>query len=65
VGDFFVLIQNYENNDAYNAKILKYGINRSDSRFWETYDWFKEYFNKDEPTNAALYDLNRYWHRAF
>lgn len=65
LGDFFDLIQNYENNDAYNAKILKYGINRSDSRFWETYDWFQEYFNKDEPTNAALYDLNRYWHRAF
>ncbi len=34
-------------------------------RFWETYDWFQEYFNKDEPINAALYDLNRYHQRAF
>ncbi len=65
LGDFFDLIQNYEDNDVYNAKVLKYGINRSDGRFWETYDWFQEYFNKDEPINAALYDLNRYHQRAF
>jgi len=65
LGDFFDLIQNYEDNALYNAKVLKYGINRSDKRFWETYDWFQEYFNNDEPMDAALYDLNRYYQRAF
>ena len=65
LGDFFDLIQNYEDNDVYNAKVLKYGINRSDGRFWETYDWFQEHFNKAEPINGALLDLNRYHQRAF
>jgi len=65
LGDFFDLIQNYNDNDFYNAKILKYGINRSDERFWETYDWFQEYCDKSETINGGLLDLNRYYPIAF
>jgi hypothetical protein len=63
--DFFDLLQNYDGSDAYNAKIKKYGINRSDERFWGMYDWFQESFDKTEPIDAGLYDLNRYYYKVF
>ena len=63
--DFFDLIRNYDGTNVYKEKIKKYGINRSDERFWDEYDWFQENFNAAEPIDAGLYDLNRYYHQAF
>ena len=42
----------------------KYGINRSDDRFWETYDWFQQRALADEPVRGGLFDLNRYYSLA-
>jgi hypothetical protein len=63
--DFFDLIKNFEKNEKYFTKIKKYFISRDSDRFWETYDWFQEHFNKSNPTEAGLYDLNRYYRSIF
>lgn len=62
--DFFDMVQNYDGSDIYVKKIMKYGINRANSNFWEEYDWFQSNFNKQEPIESGLYDLNRYYHLA-
>ncbi len=63
--DFFDLLQNYDRTPAYNAKIEKYFISRSNKEFWSTFDWFQNHFNESDPLNAGLYDLNRYFSKGF
>jgi len=59
--DFFDLLNNFDGSDEYEAKIAKYFVGRDDENFWETFDWFQNDFNKSDPLNAGLYDLNRYF----
>ncbi len=63
--DFFDLLANFDGSPAYRAKFERYGVNRSDGRFWELYDWFQAAADKADPVNAGLYDLNRYASKAF
>ncbi|RLA69195.1 MAG: peptidylprolyl isomerase [Epsilonproteobacteria bacterium] len=63
--DFYDMIANFDGSDTYKAKIHKYFISRSDEKFWETFDWFQNYFNESEPLTAGLYDLNRYYSKPF
>lgn len=62
--DFFNLITNYDGSDYYRAKFLKYAVTRADNDFWENYDWFQEAFYKQNPHQAGLFDLNRYYYRV-
>ena len=63
LGDFFEIIKNFDGSDEYIQRFEKYYIQRSNKDFWQTYDWFQEYFNKTEPITSGLYDLNRYYYR--
>ncbi|MDO9207141.1 MAG: fatty acid cis/trans isomerase [Sulfuricurvum sp.] len=65
IGDFLNLMGHFDGSKSYKAKLNKYGINRSNPKFWETYEWFQNHFNEAEPVEAGLYDLNRYYHQAF
>ena len=38
----------------------RYGIRRTDARFWSTSDWLREDFRRARPIEAGLYDLGRY-----
>ena len=58
--EFFDVLKNYDGSSYYNQKIEKYFMSRSNPKFWETFDWFQNYFNKKEPLQSGLYDLNRY-----
>jgi hypothetical protein len=62
--DFIDLLAHFEDTPKDINRLAKYGINRADDRFWETYDWFQQRFNKDEPVRGGLFDLNRYYYRA-
>ena len=64
VPDLFDVLENYDGSKAYSAKFDAYGINRSDPRFWETYDWFQQQLDEADPLRAGLYDLNRYYSLA-
>ena len=59
--DFFDMLKNFEDNEVYLAKIQKYAISRSHKDFWKYFDWFQDRFYEDDPLNAGLYDLNRYY----
>jgi hypothetical protein len=62
--DFFDLLANFKKTPENMARLAKYGINRADERFWETYDWFQQRFMADEPVRGGLFDLNRYYYDA-
>jgi hypothetical protein len=64
--DFFDLLTNLGDfSGGEGAKRFnKYGINRANKNFWEHYDWFQERFNRDQPVQSGLFDLNRYYHEA-
>ncbi|MBL0707598.1 MAG: fatty acid cis/trans isomerase [Sulfurimonas sp.] len=62
--EFFDVLKNFKKNKVYKEKILKYFILRSDKNFWEAFDWFLDYFNRYDPINAGLFDLNRYYKSA-
>jgi hypothetical protein len=62
--DFIDLLEHYDESPRNLARMAKYGVNRSDERFWESYDWFQKRFNEDEPVLGGLFDLNRYYYRA-
>jgi hypothetical protein len=65
LADFFDLIANFDGSDIYMKKIEKYFISRSHPKFWETFDWFQRDFEKSEPLEAGLYDLNRYFRKGW
>ena len=46
-------------------RLRNYSVNRADDDFWEHYDWLQARFNSDKPVEAGLFDLNRYYYKAF
>ncbi len=64
--DFFDLLTNLGilTDEEVSERFHKYGVNRANKDFWEHYDWFQERFNKDQPVQSGLFDLNRYYHEA-
>ena len=62
--DFFDLLGHFDGGPDSRARLARYGINRSDERFWDAYDWFQKRFLEDDPVRGGLFDLNRYYHRA-
>ena len=63
--EFFDVIENFDGSDKYKVKFKKYFISRDDPDFWKTFDWFQNDFNRKDPVNAGLFDLNRYYDRAW
>ena len=63
--DFFDMMHNYDGSQIYINKLLKYGVYRGDENFWKIYDWFQKRFLEDNPSEAGLFDLNRYYHKVF
>jgi len=60
---FFNLLINYKNDD--DVKLSKYFILRDNKNFWEVFDWFQNEFNKQQPINSGIFDLNRYFKKSF
>lgn len=65
MSDFIGLLKNYRGSDDDIEKLRKYGINRSADNFWEVFDWFQDRFLESDPLHAGLFDLNRYYYKAF
>ncbi len=62
--DFLKLLSSKKIEDKDIERFISYGINRSNPKFWEEYDWFQERFYKDQPVQAGRFDLNRYYPTA-
>ena len=63
--DFFDLVANFDGTEKDINRFKKYLVSRSSSRFWETFDWFQDQFNKEDPVQTGLYDLNRYYRKVW
>jgi hypothetical protein len=58
--DQYVAIDSFA---QYDALLDKYGMRRSNPRFWQTADWFQAKYRHDAPIEAGVFDLNRYQNR--
>jgi hypothetical protein len=63
--DFFELLAHFKKSQRDAERLAKYGVNRAEDRLWDSYDWFQQRFYEDEPVNAGLFDLNRYYYNAY
>ncbi len=65
--DFFDILVNIDKIGLFagRQRLDKYFINRADKDFWAHYDWFQDRFNKEQPVHSGLFDLNRYFHKAW
>ncbi|MDD5167320.1 MAG: fatty acid cis/trans isomerase, partial [Syntrophales bacterium] len=62
--DFFELLNRHKKSPKDLERLAGYGVNRAEDRLWDVYDWFQKRFYEDEPVDAGLFDLNRYFYRA-
>jgi len=58
---FIDLLMNFDDSEADVKEIQSYIISRGDENFWEHFDWFQAKAFEEDPLNAALFDLNRYY----
>lgn len=49
--------------EDYEKFVLRYGLRRTNPRFWEVSDWFNDHYLRTEPLEAGILDLNRYQDR--
>lgn len=59
--DFFDILGTFDGSEEDQVRLNKYGVNRAQADFWDVYDWFQDEFNKSDPVNSGLADLNRYY----
>ncbi len=64
--DMDLFAQNYaslQSRDDYEKFVGRYGVRRTNSKFWEQADWFQDQYLREQPVAAGLFDLNRYQNR--
>jgi hypothetical protein len=60
IDNFVYKLSNIHSSKDYHYAVTHYGIRRTDTRFWETADWFQENYAQQEPISSGILDLNRY-----
>ncbi|MDH3347820.1 MAG: fatty acid cis/trans isomerase [Desulfobulbaceae bacterium] len=59
--EFFKLLRaSDEDSDSFYNFFDRFGIKRSDPRFWEISDYFNDQFRKNHILTSGIFDLNRY-----
>ncbi len=48
------------NQEDYEAFVNRYGVRRTDPKFWPMADWFQAESMQSKPVTSGLFDLNRY-----
>jgi len=61
--DFITTYSAITNRQQYEIFIARYGIRRTDERFWQLSDWFNAEYRREQPELAGVFDLNRYQNR--
>ena len=49
--------------DQYEQFVARFGVRRTDSRFWAASDWFNQRYRREKPLTSGILDLNRYQNR--
>jgi hypothetical protein len=61
--DFVQTVENITNRDDYEHFVGRFGIRRTNSRFWAESDWYHDWIQARDPITAGLLDYNRYRNR--
>ncbi len=61
--DFTRRILDVASRDDYEQLVGIYGVRRTSDAFWETADWFQDFYARQEPMLYGILDLNRYANR--
>lgn len=59
IKDFVTAIRNTTNEVSYSRLLDRFGVRRSDERFWQTLDEINDISRKTNPIEYGLVDLNR------
>jgi len=51
------------NREQYEIFVARFGVRRTDERFWEMSDWFNAQYKREQPVLSGIFDLNRYQNR--
>lgn len=60
IEEFAGSLEAAETPAGFTALVDRWGVRRSSTRFWESFDWFNEDLRRRDPVEAGLLDLNRY-----
>lgn len=60
LASFALEIRRIVNQNGYDDFNKKYGVGRDHPRFWETFDFMVDTFEKTSPIEAGIFDLNRF-----
>jgi len=52
-----------QNAEDYQSFVARYGVRRTDAKFWQQADWFQAEYQAQHPAEAGILDLNRYENR--
>jgi hypothetical protein len=52
-----------QNAEDYQSFVARYGVRRTDAKFWQQADWFQAEYLAQYPAEAGILDLNRYENR--
>jgi hypothetical protein len=63
IDDFAEHYTTLVNPEQYQQFVARFGVRRTDSRFWATADWFNQHYLAEKPLTAGILDLNRYKNR--
>ena len=63
VDDFAKRYAAISNRTDYERFVGLFGVRRTRSDFWDTADWFQDYYAAQQPVLSGLFDLNRYRNR--
>ncbi len=63
IDDFAERYTTLTNRDQYEQFVARFGVRRTDSRFWAASDWFNQRYRTEKPLTAGILDLNRYQNR--
>jgi hypothetical protein len=61
--EFAAVAATLSNIDQYHAFAGRWGVRRTNSRFWAAADWFNEEYARQNPLEAGVLDLSRYANR--
>lgn len=63
LASFVASIESMQDESDYTQLVSRYGVRRGAPWFWQLSDKFYEYYKREQPTEAGLFDLNRYENR--
>ena len=63
LGDFLEVLRSFDASPKSSKRLAKYGVDRSENRFWEVSDWFQDRYSESGPERSGVFALNRYARR--